>query len=167
MSIHCSHRISYASDSIPKPSWPFFIRCRLLKIKVPAKMVEPEPVPICWVQVPSTMCLHCTHLNSYLLMIVGHTPRRSQSTINMHRRSFVISDVFNQSLISGVDSRYDFPLDLDECSTTKPCKNGAACVNTIGGYQCQCAPGFKGNHCDQGSEVSVTILDYRGLSSYH
>ena len=50
-----------------------------------------------------------------------------------------------------------FLLDIDECLTTNPCKNGATCVNSIGGYQCQCAPGFEGNHCDQGSKSLVTL----------
>ncbi|KAK7501348.1 hypothetical protein BaRGS_00007473 [Batillaria attramentaria] len=31
-----------------------------------------------------------------------------------------------------------------------PCHNGATCSNTDSGFQCQCAPGFRGEQCDQG-----------------
>ena len=41
-------------------------------------------------------------------------------------------------------------LDIDECSSSSLCRNGATCTNTIGGYKCSCASGFEGEHCDQG-----------------
>ena len=44
-----------------------------------------------------------------------------------------------------------YSLDVNECVTVKPCKNGATCVNTAGGYQCSCLSGFQGKHCDQGN----------------
>lgn len=40
--------------------------------------------------------------------------------------------------------------DINECITNNPCKNGATCVNSVGGYQCLCTPEFSGKHCDQG-----------------
>ena len=44
-----------------------------------------------------------------------------------------------------------FPFsDVNECLDNSPCKNGATCVNNVGGYQCLCAPGYTGQHCDQG-----------------
>lgn len=33
-------------------------------------------------------------------------------------------------------------LPVNECAVTKPCKNGATCVDLKRGYQCLCAPGF-------------------------
>ena len=45
---------------------------------------------------------------------------------------------------------FNYFLDINECSTRSPCKNGATCVNTFGGYQCNCAKGFQGKDCDQG-----------------
>lgn len=39
--------------------------------------------------------------------------------------------------------------DVNECNN-KPCGNGASCVNSHGGYTCQCAAGWTGAKCDQG-----------------
>lgn len=44
--------------------------------------------------------------------------------------------------------------DINECLTAKPCKNGATCVNSIGGYTCLCSPGFQGQHCEKGTNSS-------------
>ena len=41
-------------------------------------------------------------------------------------------------------------LDVDECKVRNPCKNGAKCVNSVGGYSCRCPANYKGNHCDEG-----------------
>ena len=41
-------------------------------------------------------------------------------------------------------------LDVDECKVRNPCKNGAKCVNSVGGYSCQCPANYKGKHCDEG-----------------
>lgn len=47
--------------------------------------------------------------------------------------------------------------DIDECSTTKPCRNNAACVNKYGDYECKCLKGFTGPDC----EVDVDDCDSR------
>lgn len=47
--------------------------------------------------------------------------------------------------------------DVNECLTVQPCANGATCVNTIGGYQCQCSSGFEGQDCDQGKRKFESI----------
>ena len=48
--------------------------------------------------------------------------------------------------------------DINEC-VNSPCQNGATCINTQGGYQCKCKPGFRGNQCEQGNFVfSACIL---------
>ena len=39
--------------------------------------------------------------------------------------------------------------DVNECKRN-PCKNGAVCVNSHGGYTCQCKTGFKGKNCEHG-----------------
>lgn len=37
-------------------------------------------------------------------------------------------------------------IDIDECATLKTaCGTNAQCINTAGGYFCQCPPGFSGN----------------------
>ena len=43
--------------------------------------------------------------------------------------------------------------DVDECLATGDaavCKNGAACANTAGGFDCTCTVGWTGNFCDIG-----------------
>ena len=48
---------------------------------------------------------------------------------------------------------------MDECISKKPCKNGAKCENTRGGYKCTCVgKWFTGKHCDQG-RVMETFTD--------
>ena len=56
--------------------------------------------------------------------------------------------------------------DINECSTNDPCKNGANCTNTIGGFQCSCASGFDGKYCDQGNVYILlpsTIFQFKLL----
>lgn len=53
----------------------------------------------------------------------------------------------------------DFSVDVNECSTSNPCKNGATCVNNVGGYQCLCVPGYTGIHCDTGILNHVLVCD--------
>ena len=36
--------------------------------------------------------------------------------------------------------------DVNECNAKKaPCSKSAECVNTVGGFECQCPEGFEGN----------------------
>ena len=39
--------------------------------------------------------------------------------------------------------------DIDEC-VPAPCKNGATCVDLVGGYRCDCVPGYTGSNCETG-----------------
>lgn len=38
-------------------------------------------------------------------------------------------------------------MDINEC-VKSPCRNGGACVNSMGGFQCRCNPGFTGDLCE-------------------
>lgn len=63
--------------------------------------------------------------------------------------AILLVSVPNFSVKTNFLTNYTFA-DVNECATVKPCKNGATCVNTLGGYQCRCPNGFQGKHCDQG-----------------
>ena len=39
-------------------------------------------------------------------------------------------------------------LDINECTSPSACFNNAACVNTIGSYQCICNTGYTGAKCE-------------------
>ena len=49
-----------------------------------------------------------------------------------------------------------FYLDVNECLINGICKNGGTCINTHGGYRCQCLSGYQGKHCEQGTKNPVT-----------
>ena len=47
-------------------------------------------------------------------------------------------------------------IDVDECILgLSRCENGATCINTIGGYECICAPGYTGPLCAAGTYTRV------------
>ena len=37
--------------------------------------------------------------------------------------------------------------DINECAKNNPCRNGGSCINTEGGYTCQCRHGYEGRDC--------------------
>lgn len=43
--------------------------------------------------------------------------------------------------------------DADKCSSN-PCKYGGKCVDADS-YNCQCAPGYEGKHCDHSKSICV------------
>ncbi|CAM4425102.1 unnamed protein product [Leuciscus chuanchicus] len=46
-------------------------------------------------------------------------------------------------------------IDGDQCAP-QPCKNGAMCADSVGGYDCICKSGFAGIHCETDQTVCVT-----------
>lgn len=49
-------------------------------------------------------------------------------------------------------------LDIDECKENNPCKNGATCINLIGGFECKCPSGYQGDTCDQGKPFKISYM---------
>jgi hypothetical protein len=53
-------------------------------------------------------------------------------------------------------------LDINECNQDV-CKNGGKCINYLGGYQCECAPGYSGTNCESGNNP-YSILNHGMLT---
>ncbi|XP_036407925.1 protein Z, vitamin K-dependent plasma glycoprotein a [Megalops cyprinoides] len=55
-------------------------------------------------------------------------------------------------------------IDGDQCAGN-PCKNGAMCSDSVGGYDCVCKSGFSGVHCEK--DQTLCVLDKtKGCSQF-
>ena len=50
--------------------------------------------------------------------------------------------------------------DIDECFNNPCLNNASGCKNTFGSYQCKCAPGYTGIHCQIGKLNIITPTFY-------
>lgn len=55
-------------------------------------------------------------------------------------------------------------IDGDQCAEN-PCKNGAMCSDSVGGYDCVCKSGFTGVHCEK-DETLCTLEKNKGCSQF-
>ncbi|XP_043955733.1 protein Z, vitamin K-dependent plasma glycoprotein a [Gambusia affinis] len=55
-------------------------------------------------------------------------------------------------------------IDGDQCAEN-PCKNGAMCSDSVGGYDCVCKSGFTGIHCEK-DETLCTLEKDKGCSQF-
>ncbi|XP_058508474.1 protein Z, vitamin K-dependent plasma glycoprotein a [Solea solea] len=55
-------------------------------------------------------------------------------------------------------------VDGDQCAE-KPCKNGALCSDSVGGYDCVCKAGFTGVHCEN-DQTLCTLEKNKGCSQF-
>ncbi|XP_061830196.1 protein Z, vitamin K-dependent plasma glycoprotein a [Nerophis lumbriciformis] len=55
-------------------------------------------------------------------------------------------------------------IDGDQCAD-KPCKNGALCSDSVGGYDCVCKSGFSGVHCETDQTI-CTLEKNKGCSQF-
>ncbi|XP_068192745.1 protein Z, vitamin K-dependent plasma glycoprotein a [Antennarius striatus] len=55
-------------------------------------------------------------------------------------------------------------VDGDQCAEN-PCKNGAMCSDSVGGYDCVCKAGFTGVHCEK-DETICTLEKNKGCSQF-
>ena len=53
---------------------------------------------------------------------------------------------------------YLFFADVDDCKS-QPCQNGATCKDKVNAYECACAPGFTGTHCET-SKIFLILLPF-------
>ncbi|XP_077385361.1 protein Z, vitamin K-dependent plasma glycoprotein a isoform X1 [Festucalex cinctus] len=55
-------------------------------------------------------------------------------------------------------------IDGDQCAE-KPCKNGALCSDSVGGYDCVCKAGFSGVHCETDQTLCI-VEKNKGCSQF-
>lgn len=55
-------------------------------------------------------------------------------------------------------------IDGDQCAE-KPCKNGAMCSDSVGGYDCVCKSGFSGVHCEK-DQTACVVDSSKGCSQF-
>ncbi|KAK5856306.1 hypothetical protein PBY51_007914 [Eleginops maclovinus] len=55
-------------------------------------------------------------------------------------------------------------IDGDQCAEN-PCKNGAMCSDSVGGYDCVCKSGFTGVHCED-DQTLCTLEKNKGCSQF-
>ncbi len=48
-------------------------------------------------------------------------------------------------------------LEINECDSS-PCQNGAVCNDMVNQYNCTCADGYIGDHCENGKTWLLTEL---------
>ena len=51
-------------------------------------------------------------------------------------------------------------VDINKCAS-EPCLHNGTCINGIDTYQCQCAAGYNGSHCQNGkSQLKYDIWSF-------
>ena len=56
-----------------------------------------------------------------------------------------------------------FVPDIDECDSS-PCQNGGTCHNGQNLYTCTCLPGWTGQNCEIGEQISRVFLRLKKIS---
>ncbi|XP_053388048.1 protein jagged-1-like [Mercenaria mercenaria] len=53
-------------------------------------------------------------------------------------------------------------LNIDDCSTSSKCLNGATCIDGVQQFSCQCSPGWTGRYC----ETEIPVKQSHGLTCF-
>ncbi|KFD46252.1 hypothetical protein M513_12870, partial [Trichuris suis] len=76
----------------------------------------------------------------------------AQTIVNDIKRSDIRRDVtftaYGCSRCRGGLAGLHCSIDIEECKNN-PCRHGGLCMETYGGYTCQCPPGWNGHNCEK------------------
>lgn len=81
--------------------------------------------------------------------------RKKKGTVCYSGKALLLHSVHNCT-----NAHANFPCYAyaDSCRPDS-CSEHADCVETVGGYSCQCHPGFQGPRCEKGQQPSLVIRD--------
>ena len=65
----------------------------------------------------------------------------------------------NAVLISIIYESFERIVDVNECITMQPCRNGGTCQNIDGSYLCQCKEGWTDPDCTTGKWGKIGLGD--------
>ena len=54
-------------------------------------------------------------------------------------------------------------MDINEC-VSSPCQNNGSCVDLVGGYMCECAPGHEGDLCRENIDECTSQPCHNGAT---
>lgn len=104
---------------------------------------------------PCGLGAHCTNIpGGYQCSCApGHERNPAAAAANLPFGTIQFNEISQEQLAELTNSSLVACLDVNECALAQQpppngrsvCGTGAQCVNTQGGYFCQCPPGFSGN----------------------
>ena len=98
-------------------------------------------------------------LPSYYFQMNGSSDVADDSMQFSSQSKFNGENIYDQMILIYTQSEIMFMFsDVDECYNS-PCMNDASsCTNTFGSYECNCASGFTGRHCQIGKLLPRWLL---------
>ena len=92
--------------------------------------------------------------NSKYLDYTEHFSLKWWEPKKQEKKSLLMSNTFDQWC--SIRNYYYISIsDIDECASS-PCQNGSTCNDMLSGYNCTCAEGYTGTHCETGTTFSYS-----------
>lgn len=115
---------------------------------------------VCWLPAPhahvrTEVCvasLKTTRVSPVLAQMAGKVRTHKCTHRCRSKNLYLLSSVLIMSPLSSLEIvstsvGQTCEVDINEC-VKSPCRNGGVCVNSMGGFQCRCNPGFTGDLCE-------------------